>query len=288
MIPAPFAYFRPPSVDAAVGLLASLGDQARVIAGGHSLVPLMKLRLSQPANLIDLGGIAELRGMRREGNAVVIGAMTTQADVLSSKDLAQLVPILAETARQIADPQVRYMGTIGGNVANGDPGNDMPAVMLCLDATYRVAGKSGARAIKARDFYQGTYQTALGPGEIVTAIEIPVPPQGHGFAYEKLKRKVGDYATAAAAVVLSMSGGKIASCVIALTNLADRPVLASAAAQAVVGTSLDTAAVVRAAGAAGSVMAPAADARGSVQYRTSVGGIMVARALANALARASR
>lgn len=288
MIPAPFAYYRPPSVDAAVGLLASLGDQARVIAGGHSLVPLMKLRLSQPANLIDLGGIAELRGMRREGNAVVIGAMTTQADVLSSKDLAQLVPILAETARQIADPQVRYMGTIGGNVANGDPGNDMPAVMLCLDATYRVAGKSGARAIKARDFYQGTYQTALGPGEIVTAIEIPVPPQGHGFAYEKLKRKVGDYATAAAAVVLSMSGGKIASCVIALTNLADRPVLASAAAQAVVGTSLDTAAVVRAAGAAGSVMAPAADARGSVQYRTSVGGIMVARALANALARASR
>ena len=287
MIPAPFAYHRPATIAAAVGLLAGFGKEGRVLAGGHSLVPLMKLRLSQPANLIDIGGIAELKGIRRDGGMISIGAMTTLAELLASNELTRSIPILAEAARQIADPQVRAMGTLGGNVANGDPGNDMPAVMLGLDATFRATGRSGARAIKARDFYRGPYETALAADEILTAVEIPVPPAGHGFAYQKLKRKVGDYATAAAAVVLTVSGGRVATCTIGLTNLSDRPILASAAA-AVVGTSLDNAAIVKAAGAAGAVMSPAADTRGTVEYRTSVGGIMVARALTSAFARASR
>jgi carbon-monoxide dehydrogenase medium subunit len=288
MIPAPFDYHRPATVAAAIGLLAGFGEEGRVLAGGHSLVPLMKLRLAQPANLIDLAGIAELRGIRRDGSTILIGAMTTQAEIIASSELAQLVPIMAETARQIADPQVRYLGTLGGNVANGDPGNDMPAVMLTLDAAYQVTGKSGPRTIKARDFYRGIYQTALAADEILTAIELPVPPAGHGYAYEKLKRKVGDYATAGAAVLLTASGGRIATCAISLTNLNDRPVLAKDAAAAVIGTALDVAAIAKARSAAASVMAPAADTRGTIQYRTSVGGVMVARALSRAFTRATR
>ena len=139
----------------------------------------------------------------------------------------------------IADPQVRYVGTLGGNVANGDPGNDMPAVMMCLGATYHVTGKTGERRIAARDFYQGAYFTALEPGELLTAVRIPVPPAGHGYAYEKLKRKIGDYATAAAAVMLTMSGGKVASCSIGLTNVADTPLWAEEAAKILTGSALD-------------------------------------------------
>src|SRR5262249_52056085 len=182
-------------------------ENARALAGGHSLIPMMKLRLATPADLVDLGGIADLKGIREDGADVVIGAMTTQHELVASDLLARKLPLLRETSLQIADPQVRYLGTLGGNVANGDPGNDMPAVMLCLGAIYQVAGKKGERRILARDFYQGAYFTALEPGEIVTAIRIPVPPAGHGYAYQKLKRKIGDYATAAAAVVLTLTGG---------------------------------------------------------------------------------
>jgi carbon-monoxide dehydrogenase medium subunit len=186
----------------------------------------------------------------------------------------------------IADPQVRYMGTIGGNVANGDPGNDMPALMMTLGASYRLEGASGARDIAASEFYQGAYFTALEPGEILTAISIPAPVAGHGYAYEKLKRKIGDYATAAAAVVLTMSGGKVTACAIGLTNLHETPLLALDAAKAVIGTSLDDAALKKAAAAASAIMSPAADARGPVEYRKHVGGIMVMRALTRAAARA--
>src|SRR5215471_19928987 len=141
MIPGAFAYHRPTSVKEAVSLLGSLGDDARAMAGGHSLIPMMKLRLASPAHLIDLAGVADLKGIREDGRDVVIGAMTTQHDVIGSELLAKKVPILRETSVLIADPQVRYLGTIGGNVANGDPGNDMPAVMMCLNATYQVMGK---------------------------------------------------------------------------------------------------------------------------------------------------
>jgi carbon-monoxide dehydrogenase medium subunit len=282
MIPGPFSYHRPATVADAVKLLASLGDEARPLAGGHSLVPMMKLRLATPEHLVDLHGVASLKGISRSGNTIVIGAMTTQHELLASEEIAKSTPILHETALLIADPQVRYRGTIGGNVANGDPGNDMPALMMTLGASYRLEGAGGVREVAAAEFYQGAYFTALEPGELLTSVSIPVPAAGHGFAYEKLKRKVGDYATAAAAVVLTMSGGKVATCSIGLTNLSETPLLAEDAAKAVIGTSLDAATLKKAAAAAEAIMAPAADARGPVEYRKHVGGIMVTRALQRA------
>jgi carbon-monoxide dehydrogenase medium subunit len=287
MIPGQFDYHRPTSLDEAIHLMASLGEDARALAGGHSLIPMMKLRLATPAHLIDLGGIGALKGIRRDGERIVLGATTTQHDLLASDLIGQALPVLREAAALIADPQVRYMGTIGGNVANGDPGNDIPAVMMALGASYRLEGESGAREVPAAEFYQGAYFTALEPGELLTAIAIPVPPAGHGSAYEKLKRKVGDYATAAAAVVLTMASGQVTTCRIALTNLGETPLLAEAAARAVIGTSLDDAALARAAAAAQTIMQPAADGRGSPDYRRHVGGIMVQRALMRAAARAS-
>jgi aerobic carbon-monoxide dehydrogenase medium subunit len=286
MIPGAFAYHRPSSVKEAVGLLAQFGDDGRALAGGHSLIPMMKLRLATPANLVDLGGIADLKGVRTDGNDIVIGAMTTQHDVIGSQLLGDKIPILRETSEQIADPQVRYLGTLGGNVANGDPGNDMPAVMLALNATYHVTGKGGERRIAAREFYQGAYFTALEAGDVLTAVRIPIPAAGHGYAYEKLKRKVGDYATAAAAVVLTMSGGKVASCSIGLTNVAETPLWAQEAARILTGSALDAATVKRAVTAAEAITAPAADARGPAQYRTKMAGVMLSRALARAKTRA--
>jgi carbon-monoxide dehydrogenase medium subunit len=186
----------------------------------------------------------------------------------------------------IADPQVRYLGTLGGNVANGDPGNDMPAVMMCLGAAYEVTGKAGKRRVAAREFYQGAYFTALEPGEIVTAIRVPAPPAGHGYAYEKLKRKVGDYATAAAAVVLTTSGGRVATCSIGLTNVAETPLWAEEAAKILNGSALDAATVKKAVAAAEAITSPASDRRGTPQYRTKMAGVMLTRALARAKSRA--
>ncbi|MDB5564145.1 MAG: carbon monoxide dehydrogenase [Tardiphaga sp.] len=286
MIPGSFSYHRPTTVADAVKLLSTLGDDARALAGGHSLIPMMKLRLATPEHLVDLHGIDGLNAIRRDGNRIVIGAMTTQHQLLASDEIARSLPILHETALLIADPQVRYMGTIGGNVANGDPGNDMPALMMTLGASYQLEGPTGPREIAASEFYQGAYFTALEPGELLTSISIPVPAAGHGYAYEKLKRKVGDYATAAAAVILTMAGGKVASCAIGLTNLHETPLLATDAAQAVIGTSLDDATLKKAAAAAVAIMSPAADARGPVEYRKHVGGIMVTRALKRAAGRA--
>jgi aerobic carbon-monoxide dehydrogenase medium subunit len=286
MIPGAFAYHRPTSVKEAVGLLAQLGDDGRALAGGHSLIPMMKLRLATPANLVDLADIAELKGVRADGNDIVIGAMTTQHDLIGSELLGAKIPILRETSDQIADPQVRYLGTLGGNVANGDPGNDMPAVMMCLNATYHVVGKAGERRIAARQFYQGAYFTALEPGEVLTAIRIPVPVAGHGYAYEKLKRKIGDYAIAAAAVVLTLTGGKVGTCSIGLTNVAETPLWAEEAAKILIGSALDAATVKKAVAAAEAITAPATDARGPAQYRTRMAGVMVTRALARAKSRA--
>ncbi len=286
MIPGAFSYHRPATVADAIKLLADLGDDARPLAGGHSLVPMMKLRLATPAHLVDLHAVAGLKGISRDSNKVKIGAMTTQHELLGSDEIAKSLPILHETALLIADPQVRYRGTIGGNVANGDPGNDMPALMMSLDASYQLQGPNGAREVAASEFYQGAYFTALEPGEILTSVTVPIPPAGHGYAYEKLKRKVGDYATAAAAVVLTMSGGRVSSCAIGLTNLHETPLLAVDAASAVIGTSLDAASLKKAAQAAEAIMSPASDARGPVEYRKHVGGIMVMRALQRAAGRA--
>jgi carbon-monoxide dehydrogenase medium subunit len=287
VIPGSFAYHRPTSVSDAIALLTGLGDEARPLAGGHSLIPMMKLRLAVPQALIDLAAIAELRGVRREGGSVVIGATATMADLIASADLAAAIPIIRETALAIADPQVRARGTIGGNVANGDPGNDMPALMQCLDARYLIAGSAGSREIAARAFYQGAYVTSLLPGEVLTGIRIRLPPPGHGWAYEKLKRKVGDYATAAAAVILVMQGGHVAQVAIGLTNVGDTPLFAVAAGAILTGSTLDAATVDRAVAAAEAITAPTSDGRGPAEYRTKMAGVMLRRALARAASRAA-
>ena len=287
MIPASFAYHRPRSLQDAIGLLAEHGENVRVVAGGHSLIPMMKLRLAKPEHLVDLQDLTELRGMSSEPGTLVIGAMTTQYQLIGSELVAAKCPILRETSLQIADPQVRYCGTVGGNLANGDPGNDMPAVMLALDAIYRVRGPSGERDIPARDFYKGIYSTALADSEILTSLRIPLPAEGHGWAYEKQKRKIGDYATAAAAVVLTVSGGACTSAAIALTNVADTPLLAQRAGEALVGTNVDEPAIAEAARRAQQIANPSADGRGPVDFRIHVAGVMVRRAIAQAKQRAS-
>jgi aerobic carbon-monoxide dehydrogenase medium subunit len=288
MIPGPFQYHRPGSVDDAVGLLAKLGGEAFVLAGGHSLIPMMKLRLATPEHLVDLRDIADLKGVREDGGAIVIGAMTTQQDVIGSDFLGQACPILREAALQIADPQVRACGTIGGNVANGDPGNDMPAVMQALDAVYVLRGPNGERQVAARGYYEGAFFTARGDGEVLTHIRVPAPPAGHGYAYEKQKRKIGDYATAAAAVLLTVSGGRCDGASIALTNVGSTPLYAEAAANALVGTALDDAAVVEAVRLAEGITEPVGDGRGPPEFRTKVAGVMVRRAIARAKDRAGR
>jgi carbon-monoxide dehydrogenase medium subunit len=286
MIPAAFTYHRPKSISEAVRLLSDLGEDARPLSGGHSLIPMMKLRLAKPSDLVDLGAIAELKGVREEGSDLVIGAGVTQHDLIDSPAVKARAPILVEAAQVIADPQVRYVGTIGGNVANGDPGNDMPAVMMCLGAEYRLVGRDSERTVAARDFYQGFFATALEPGEIVASIRVPALKAGHGYAYEKLKRKVGDYATAAAAVILTLEGSRVASCSIGLTNLADTPLLAEEAARILAGSDLDAETVKRAVAAAEAVTRPASDTRGPARYRTKMAGVMLARALERARTRA--
>ena len=284
MIPGAFDYHRPIDLAAAVRLLAEHGDEAVVVAGGHSLIPMMKLRMAQPEHLVDLRAIESLRGVRIEGGTVTLGAMTTQAEVIASGPLAEVCPILRETALQIADPQVRNLGTVGGNAANGDPGNDLPAVLLALDARYTLEGAGGRREVAAREYYEGVFATAREDGEILTAITFDAPPAGHGYAYEKQKRKVGDYATAAAAVILARSGGTCTHASIALTNVADRPLLAADAGAALTGTAAGEAEIAAAVAAAEAIAEPASDGRGSAAFRTRLTGIMVRRAVARALA----
>jgi len=286
MIPGKFEYYRPGSLNEAVALLSKLGEDARPLAGGHSIIPLMKTRLATPEHLIDLSGIAGLKAIEHEGNALKIGAMASQFELIHSDLIARHIPIIPETSLLIADPQIRYKGTIGGNVANGDPGNDMPALMQCLDATYDVIGPGGARSISARSFYNGAYDTALKSGEIVTSIRIPIPPIGHGYAYEKLKRKIGDYATAAAAVVITMSNGHCQTASIGLTNLSETPLWAEKAGKHLVGSTLDSASVSLAVAAAESIVDPASDMRGPAEYRRKMAGVMLRRAIERAKSRA--
>jgi carbon-monoxide dehydrogenase medium subunit len=287
MIPASFAYHRPRSLEEALGLLAQHGEDARVVAGGHSLIPMMKLRLARPEHLVDLQDLDELRGIRSEPDAVIIGAMTTQHELIGSDLLSARCPIMREAALQIADPQVRYCGTLGGNLASGDPGNDMPAVMIALDARYRLKRQDADHEVAARDFYRGVYSTALQSNEILVSISIPAPAEGHGYAYEKQKRKVGDYATAAAAVMLTMSGGACISAAIALTNVDERPLFAKDAGDAVLGTAVDDTAISEAVRCALVIARPSADGHGSVEFRTHIAGVMVRRALMHAKERAA-
>jgi carbon-monoxide dehydrogenase medium subunit len=242
----------------------------------------MKLRFAAPEHLIDLGRVKELRGIALSGDEIRIGAMTTEREILASPILAEHLPLLVETARQIADPQVRYKGTIGGDIAHGDPGNDHPAVMLALGAQFVLIGPGGERVVPASDFFLGTYATAIEPDEVMTQIRIPRPAAGSGSCYAKLKRKTGDYATAAAAVVLRMEKGLCASVSIALTNVAPTAMLVETD---LVGHALDDAAIAEAGRLAMAACEPAADLRGDEEYKRAMAGQMVQRALRTALSR---
>jgi aerobic carbon-monoxide dehydrogenase medium subunit len=287
VIPPAFDYHAPNTVPEAIALLERLGPEAKLLAGGHSLLPMMKLRFAQPAHLIDLNRIDELRGICEQEGQIVIGAMTVENDLLSSQLLADKAPLLPEAVRQIADPQVRNRGTIGGDLAHGDPANDHPALALALEATLIAQGPHGRRAIAAADFFQGLYATALREVEVLCEVRFAPLSKHSGCAYEKLKRKTGDWATAAAAVVLEMHGGKVKMARIALTNLAPTALRASAAEQALIGHSLDEAALHVAASEAMSICDPAADLRGDRDYKIAMAGQMVRRALLRAAQRSS-
>ncbi len=284
MIPAAFEYYRPKDISGVIALLEEHGDDARVMAGGHSLIPMMKLRMADVPHLIDLQDVDGLGSIQIGAEVITIGAMVTQADIIDHSGLAEAAPILREAALQIADPQVRYMGTVGGNVANGDPGNDMPGLMQCLDAQFTLVGSDGERIVAAREFYEAAYMTAREDEEVLTAVSIPVP-QG-GYAYEKQKRKIGDYATAAAAVQIVKSGDTCASASIAMTNLSDTPIYSATAAEALTGTSVDQAAIKSAVAAMMEDIDPAEDNRGPVAFKKHVAGVILSRAIDRAWSRA--
>ena len=284
MIPAAFEYHRPADIRGALSILEEHGDDARVLAGGHSLIPMMKLRMAHVPHLIDLQDISSLKGITIEGGRITIGAMTTQHELITNDALHAAAPLLREAALQIADPQVRYMGTIGGNVANGDPGNDMPGLMQCLDATFTLEGPDGTRTVQARDFYEAAYTTDRDDAEILTHISLDATTAG--YAYEKQKRKIGDYATAACAVLITKENGVVTSASVAMTNLSDVPVFSEAAAQALIGGTCDKAAVKAAVAAALADIDPTEDNRGPVKFKMHVAGVIIARAIERAWSRA--
>ncbi len=285
MIPPRFEYHAPRSVDEAIALLSSLGGDAKLLAGGHSLLPMMKLRFAQPGSLIDLNRIDELRGIREQGDTVVIGAMTVENDLISSPILRSKVPLLPEAAALIADPQVRNRGTIGGDIAHGDPGNDHPALSIALDASFVLQGPGGRRSVAADGFFLGTYMTLLQEDEVLCEIRVPAFKPGTGWAYEKLKRKTGDWATAGCAVVLRRAGDRIEHVRIALTNVAPMALRAVDAENLLLGRSLDSQTLAAAAEAAAAICEPAEDLRGDVEYKTAMAAQMVKRALGKAWSR---
>jgi carbon-monoxide dehydrogenase medium subunit len=286
MIPNAFEYHAPASVDEAVRLLAEHSDDAKLLAGGHSLLPMMKLRFAEPSHLIDINGIPELRGIRLDGDTVRIGAMTTENAIIASDVLREHCPLLPEAARNISDPQVRNRGTIGGDIAHGDPANDHPALMLACNAEFRLRGPNGERTVAAPDFFLGTYWTALEADEVMTEILIPAFKPRTGYAYCKLKRKQGDWATAASAVVLRLDGDTCAEARIGLTNVGPMALNATEAAAALAGKVIDEAAIDEAAQKAMEICEPAEDLRGDVEYKTHMAGEMTRRAIRQAVDRA--
>ncbi len=284
MIPAAFEYYRPQDMAGVLAILEEHGDDARVMAGGHSLIPMMKLRMADVPHLIDLQDVGGMSDIDVGTDSITIGALVTQSDIIDHAGLAAAAPILREAALQIADPQVRYMGTVGGNVANGDPGNDMPGLMQCLDATFTVVGADGTRDIPAREFYEAAYMTAREDDEVLTTVTIPTPKGG--WAYEKQKRKIGDYATAAAAVQITKDGDTCSSVSIAMTNLSDTPIYSEAAGAALVGTTVDDAALKAAMAAMLEDIDPTEDNRGPVAFKKHVAGVILRRAIERAWSRA--
>ena len=283
MIPSSFTFYKPDSIEKVVSLMKDFGDEARVIAGGHSLIPVMKQRLTDIKHLVDLSAINELKGIKIEGGSISIGAMTTQFELITNEELFEAAPIIREASLQIADPQVRNLGTIGGNVANGDPANDMPGLMQLLDATYKISGTKGTREIKAREFYEGAYFTAREDDEILVSISFNA--HAGGYSYEKQKRKIGDYATAAAGVILNVDNGVCSSASIALTNLSDTPVYCSDAVRMLIGKQIDDSLLTEVTKSCVEQSDPVADQRGPVEFKKYVAGIVINKALKRAFER---
>jgi carbon-monoxide dehydrogenase medium subunit len=287
MIPAAFDYHAPTSIGEAAALLARLGSDARVLSGGQSLIPLMKLRLASPRHLVDINGIPDLAYIREADGALRVGALTRESDLEESELIRQRYPILHDTSRVVADPVVRNLATVGGNLAHADPANDHPATMLALGAEIVAQGPKGERRLPIASFFTGPFATALRPDELLVEIRVPVPPPRSGGAYLKLERKVGDFATAAVAVQLTLGPDGVCQRVgIGLTNVGLTPIKATQAEAALTGQQPDAGAVKRAAERAAEAAQPSADLRGPVEYKKDLVRVLTGRAIRRALERA--
>jgi aerobic carbon-monoxide dehydrogenase medium subunit len=290
MIPAAFEYHAPKTLPEAIGLLGQLGqsgEEVKILSGGQSLLPLLKLRFAHPGHLIDINRIPGLDYIKEEGGVLKIGALAREAALESSAIVRARYPILVDTAAVIADPLVRNQATVCGNLAHGDPANDHPATMLAIGAEVVATGPKGARTIPVRQFFTAVFTTALEPDEVLTEIRIPAPPPGSGGAYIKLERKVGDFATAGAAAFLIVANGVIEVAGIGLTNLGPTPIKGTDAEQFLKGKKPDAATFAEASRRAAAATSPNVDRRGSVEYKREMARVLTQRALEKAARRAA-
>ena len=285
MYPAQFDYHSPASVQEAISLLGRLKDDAKVLAGGHSLLPMMKLRLAQPKHLIDLRKVPGLSGIKEDGGAIAIGALTTHYAVESSSLLKQKCPLLSEAAGTIGDPQVRNMGTIGGSLAHADPAADYPAAVIALGAELVAEGPKGKRTIKVDDFFKGLLTTALQPDEILVEIRIPSWPAGTGMAYMKFPHPASRFAVVGVAALVTADGKKVG---VGITGAGTKATRARGVEAALAGKPLDAATIMAAAEKAADGVDVQADLQGSVEYKTHILKVYCRRALEAALSRAKK
>jgi carbon-monoxide dehydrogenase medium subunit len=285
-VPATCEYERATSVDHAIALLERYGEEARIIAGGHSLLPMMKLRLVHPGTLVDINDLDELKGIRVEGDALWIGAMTRHNELLASAVAGEHFRLLHDAERVIADPIVRNWGTVGGSLCQGDPSEDLSAAFGALRAEVVVRSSSGERTVPARELHTGPYETVVGPAEIVTAIRVPIRP-GCGSAYEKLERRAGDWAVAAAGAAVWLEGGSVAEVGIGLTAVGAPHFVAEAAEDALRGRAPDDDAIAEAGRLAAEACNPVTDQRGPADYKRHLANELTKRALRRAVARAT-
>lgn len=286
MIPGAFDYHSPRSLDEALALLQQHAGDAKILAGGQSLIPAMRFRLAMPSILIDINRLDDLRYVEERGDHLAIGAMTREHALEDSSVVRTAFPLLHDTALVIADPLVRNQATVGGNIAHADPANDHPATMLAYDATVVARGPKGERTIAIDEFFTGLFENAMADDEILTEIRIPKPGAHSGGAYTKLERKVGDYAISAAAVQLQLDGANVAAARIGLTNVSAVPMRAKAAEAELVGKSISDAVVEAAGKAAAGECDPSPDLRGGVDYKRDMTRVMVKRSIRQAVARA--
>jgi carbon-monoxide dehydrogenase medium subunit len=286
MLPAAFDYRAPTTLVEAVEILHQRGDDAKVMAGGQSLIPLLKLRFAQPALVVDIGRLPNLAGVELRDGHIRIGTLTRHVDVERNRELVSLCPILPEAAHWIADPLVRNKGTVGGSICHADPSGDWGSVMLALGADFVAHSQSGERVIHAADFFQGPFTTALEPDEVLTEIRIPLGSGHSAGAYQKLERKVGDFATVAVAVQVELDGGKVSRAGIGLTSVGATNLKATAAEKALVGHEPTDAVIAEAAKLAAAAAEPKEDIRGSVAFKKDIVRVFVQRGLKSAVARA--